>query len=104
MPGEQVSPAAQFFPVPPQGFPVWKGESGWLPVAFKVLMNRGNFKTPAETRVIKTTEAEIFRNPKANGTAGEKDEFGNLIIFCEKCSNSILPQGKELLLKRCDFC
>ena len=32
MPGEQVSPAVQFFPVPPQGFPVRKGESGWLPV------------------------------------------------------------------------
>ena len=73
--------------------------AGFPSDAFKVLMNRGNFKTPAETRVIKTTEAEIFRNPKANGTAGEKDEFGNLIIFCEKCSNSILPQGKELLLK-----
>ena len=68
--------------------------AGFPSDAFKVLMNRGNFKTPAETRVIKTTEAEIFRSPKANGTAGEKDEFGNLIIFCEKCSNSILPQGK----------
>ena len=78
--------------------------AGFPSDAFKVLMNRGNFKTSAETRVIKTTEAEIFRNPKANGTAGEKDEFGNLVIFCEKCSNSILPQDKELLLKRCDFC
>lgn len=78
--------------------------AGFPSDAFKVLMNRGNFKTSTETRVIKTTETEIFRNPKADGTAGKKDEFGNLVIFCEKCSNSILPQDKELLLKRCDFC
>ena len=67
-------------------------------------MNRGNFKASAETRVIKTTEAEIFRNPKADGTAGKENKFGNLVIFCEKSSDSILMQSKELLLKRSQFC
>lgn len=55
--------------------------AGFPSDAFKVLMNRGNFKTSTETRVIKTTETEIFRNPKADGTAGKENKFGNLGHF-----------------------